>query len=70
MRSDLEEISAAGSRAADLTRQLLAFSRQQILQPRVLDLNAIVGGVAKMLRRLVGRGRRADGRGRESTWGR
>jgi PAS domain S-box-containing protein len=54
MRSDLEEILGAGKRAADLTRQLLAFSRQQILQPRILDLNAVIGGVAKMLRRLVG----------------
>ena len=54
MRADLEEISGAGMRAAALTRQLLAFSRQQILQPRVLDLNAVIGGVAKMLRRLVG----------------
>jgi CheY-like chemotaxis protein len=54
MRGDLEEISAAGNRAADLTRHLLAFSRQQILQPRVLDLNVAIDGVAKMLRRLVG----------------
>jgi PAS domain S-box-containing protein len=54
MLADLEEISGAGRRAADLTRQLLAFSRQQILQPRVLDLNVVIGGVAKMLRRLVG----------------
>jgi two-component system, cell cycle sensor histidine kinase and response regulator CckA len=54
MRDDLAEISGAGKRAADLTRQLLAFSRQQILQPRILDLNAVIGGVAKMLRRLVG----------------
>jgi len=54
MRDDLEEISQAGCRAADLTRQLLAFSRQQILEPRVLDLNAVIKGVAKMLRRLVG----------------
>jgi len=54
MRSDLLEIAGAGQRAEDLTRQLLAFSRQQMLQPRVLDLNAVVGGVAKMLRRLVG----------------
>jgi hypothetical protein len=54
MRDDLEEIFGAGKRAADLTRQLLAFSRQQILQPRVLDLNAVIGGVAKMLGRLVG----------------
>jgi two-component system cell cycle sensor histidine kinase/response regulator CckA len=54
MRDDLEEISGAGERAADLTRHLLAFSRQQILQPRILDLNAVIGGVAKMLRRVVG----------------
>jgi two-component system cell cycle sensor histidine kinase/response regulator CckA len=54
MRDDLNEISKAGERAAGLTRQLLAFSRQQILQPRILDLNAVVSGVAKMLRRLVG----------------
>jgi two-component system cell cycle sensor histidine kinase/response regulator CckA len=54
MRDDLEEITRAGQRAADLTRQLLAFSRQQILQPRILDVNAVVGGVARMLRRLVG----------------
>ncbi len=54
MGDDLQEISAAAERAADLTRQLLAFSRQQILQPRVLDLNGVVGGMAKMLRRLVG----------------
>ncbi len=54
MRADLMEISGAGKRAADLTRQLLAFSRQQMLQPRVLDLNAVVAGVEKMLRRLVG----------------
>ncbi len=54
MRDDLDEISGAGERAADLTRQLLAFSRQQILQPKILDLNAVIGGVAKMLRRVVG----------------
>jgi hypothetical protein len=54
MREDLEEISGAGERAADLTRQLLAFSRQQILRPRILDLNGVIDGVARMLRRLVG----------------
>jgi two-component system cell cycle sensor histidine kinase/response regulator CckA len=54
MRDDLEEILGAGKRAADLTRQLLAFSRKQILQPKILDLNVAIGGVAKMLRRLVG----------------
>jgi signal transduction histidine kinase/CheY-like chemotaxis protein len=54
MRPELEEIQRAGNRAADLTRQLLAFSRQQVLQPKVLDLNAILTGLDKMLRRLIG----------------
>jgi two-component system, cell cycle sensor histidine kinase and response regulator CckA len=54
MRADLEEISRAGTRAAELTRQLLAFSRQQILEPRVLDLNEAMSGISKMLQRLVG----------------
>jgi CheY-like chemotaxis protein len=48
------EIVKAGDRAANLTRQLLAFSRQQILTPRVLDLNAVVGDMARLLRRLIG----------------
>ena len=54
MREDLEEIHRAGLRAADLTKQLLAFSRKQILSPRILDLNEIVAGLEKMLRRLLG----------------
>jgi two-component system cell cycle sensor histidine kinase/response regulator CckA len=54
MRSHLEEIKKAGERAASLTRQLLAFSRKQVLQPKVLQLNAIVDDVNKMLRRLIG----------------
>jgi two-component system, cell cycle sensor histidine kinase and response regulator CckA len=54
MRADLKEILAAGRRGAEVTRQLLAFSRQQILEPRILDLNAIVGGIAQMVRRVVG----------------
>jgi two-component system, cell cycle sensor histidine kinase and response regulator CckA len=48
------EVRKAGERAASLTRQLLAFSRQQALQPQVLDLNIVVGNLARMLRRLVG----------------
>ncbi len=55
-RGDLEEVHKAGLRAADLTRQLLAFSRKQMLQPRVLDLNQTVTGMEKMLRRLLGEG--------------
>lgn len=49
-----EQIKKAGQSAASLTRQLLAFSRQQVLEPKVLDLNAIVRNVEKMLRRLIG----------------
>lgn len=48
------EINRAADRAASLTRQLLAFSRQQVLAPRVLDLNQIVVGMEKLLRRLLG----------------
>jgi signal transduction histidine kinase len=51
LRSDLEEVRRAGERARDLTRQLLAFSRRQMLEPRVLDLNSVVHGMEKMLRR-------------------
>jgi PAS domain S-box-containing protein len=54
MRGMIEEIHKAGERAAALTRQLLAFSRKQVLQPRVLDLNDLVVDVQKMLGRLIG----------------
>jgi hypothetical protein len=52
-RGDLEEITAAGERATELTSQLLAFGRRQILQPRVVDLGVVVNGMEKMLRRIV-----------------
>jgi len=54
LRRDVEEIRKAGDRAAALTHQLLAFSRRQVLQPKVLDLNAVVTNMEQMLRRLVG----------------
>ncbi|MFL5310764.1 MAG: PAS domain-containing protein [Myxococcales bacterium] len=53
-RGDVEEVRRAGERAATLTRQLLAFSRQQVLQPRVLDLNEVVQAMRRMLQRLLG----------------
>ncbi len=54
LREDLEEIKRAGERAAVLTRQLLAFSRMQVLQPKVVDLARVVESMEKMLRRLLG----------------
>src|SRR5260221_6160255 len=54
MSREINEIRKAGQRAASLTRQLLAFSRKQILEPKILDLNAIVVDLDKMLRRLIG----------------
>jgi PAS domain S-box-containing protein len=54
MRREVEEIQKAGERASSLTRQLLAFSRKQVLQPKMMDLNAIVADTDKMLRRLIG----------------
>ncbi len=54
LRADVESIKKAGEKAADLTRQLLAFSRQQVLAPRVVDLNEILVESERMLRRLIG----------------
>jgi PAS domain S-box-containing protein len=54
LRRNVEQIKKAGERAASLTRQLPAFSRKQILQPKVLNLNAVVPDMDKMLRRLIG----------------
>lgn len=54
LRSKVQEIKKAGERAAALTQQLLAFSRKQILQPKVLDLNTLISDSTKMLRPLIG----------------
>jgi PAS domain S-box-containing protein len=53
-RQEVEDIRQAAERAASLTRQLLAFSRKQVLQPRRLDLNRVVADMDKMLRRIIG----------------
>jgi PAS domain S-box-containing protein len=54
LRSHVERIQEASQRAANLTRQLLAFSRKEIVEPKVLDLNQVLGELDKMLRRLIG----------------
>ena len=54
VRQDADMIRKAGEQAADLTRQLLAFSRKQLLQPRVIDLNTLVQDMQKLLQRVIG----------------
>jgi PAS domain S-box-containing protein len=54
LRADIDELRLAGQRASDLTCQLLAFSRQQVLEPRVLDVGRVLAGLEKMLRTLLG----------------
>ncbi|MDF1504003.1 PAS domain S-box protein [Roseisolibacter sp. H3M3-2] len=53
-RADVEEIRRAAERASGLTRQLLAFSRKQVLRPRVVELNDVVEGMERLLRRVIG----------------
>jgi PAS domain S-box-containing protein len=53
-RRDIVTLASTAERAANLTRQLLAFGRKQVLQPRVLDLNDVVRGMTSLLRRLIG----------------
>jgi PAS domain S-box-containing protein len=59
-RADVEEMVKAGVRAAEVTRQLLAFSRQQVLKPVVIDVNAIVTDLAPVLQNLIGADRRLE----------
>ena len=54
LRNDVAQILNAGQSAASLTKQLLAFSRKQILQPQVLDVAALIGGMHSLLRRVIG----------------
>lgn len=54
LRRNVEEIKKAGVRSAELTRQLLAFSRRQILQPKIIDLNKVINDTTVMLQRLIG----------------
>ncbi|HYM75623.1 MAG TPA: PAS domain S-box protein [Candidatus Dormibacteraeota bacterium] len=54
LRKYVDQVKLAGERAASVTRQLLAFSRQQVLEPKVLNLNAVVRSISQMLLRLIG----------------
>ena len=68
LRADVEEIDRAGRRAADLTRQLLALSRRQVLQPAVLDLNSVVAHMEKLLGRVMGEDVRVRTRSPDDLW--
>jgi len=61
-RNDLTQVLAAGAQAVRLTRQLLAFSRKQVLNPKVLDINAEVGATVNLLKRLIGEDIKIDTR--------
>lgn len=67
-RADVQEIRRSAERAAALTRQLLAFSRKQILQPRVVNLNDVIAGLQTLLARLVGEDVMLDVRGQQDLW--
>jgi len=66
-REDLEEVHKASTRASGLTRQLLAFSRRQVLQPRAVDLGSVAEDMAGMLRRLIGEDLKLEVRTRPGT---
>ena len=59
-RDDLREVLASATRAADLTRQILVFSRKQVVDPQRVDLRDVVQGIERMLQRLVGEDRRLE----------
>ena len=59
-RQDLREVLSSATRAADLTRQILVFSRKQVVEPRLLDLNAVLRGIERMLLRMIGEDRRLE----------
>ena len=67
-RRDVEDVVAAGTRAAALTAQLLAYSRKQVLQPRRLDVHAVLLDVHAMLRRLIGEHIAINISGRSGSW--
>ena len=68
LREDLLEIKKAAERSAALTRQLLAFARRQIVSPRLLDLNATVASMLRMLQRLIGEGVHLDWHPTPDLW--
>ncbi len=68
LRADVEEIDRAGRRASDLTRQLLALSRRQVLQPAVLDLNEVVAHMEKLLGRVMGEDVQVSTRSQDALW--
>jgi two-component system, cell cycle sensor histidine kinase and response regulator CckA len=67
-RADVREIRSAAERAAALTRQLLAFSRKQMIQPRILNLNEVVVSLEKLLSRLVGEDIPVEIRAAQNLW--
>jgi PAS domain S-box-containing protein len=68
MRGELQDIRQAGERAASLTRQLLAFSRQQVIAPEVLHLDQVVAHLRKMLGRLLGEDVQLEVRSQDGLW--
>jgi two-component system, cell cycle sensor histidine kinase and response regulator CckA len=65
-RADIEEVIRAGTRAADVTRQLLAFTRQQFLRPQIVEMNTVVSEMEKMLRHSLGEDKHLELRLREA----